>query len=193
MSTGDIYKEIKGKTSHSGILYVNFNFSEPIFLEKIKNNLRDSDFFIFKSKAGISAKVFDNRIILKVINPNKNSIFVGDVFKALNGEDFFFELIKLFGLEDHYGELRLKLKSVSISLMENYKKVSGEVYTKNINQISNLIFLSSKSSDFGELYSMEKLIKMGLKSSHELMGIDHLEVFENNLTKMEILKFLNSL
>ena len=193
MSTRDIYKEIKGKTSDSGILYVNFNFSEPIFLEKIKSNLRDSDFFIFKSKAGISAKVFDNRIILKVINPNKNSIFVGDVFKALNGEDFFFELIKLFGLEDHYGELRLKLKSVSISLMENYKKVSGEVYNKKVNQISNLIFLSSKSSDFGELYSVEKLIKMGLKNSHELMGIDHLEVFENNLTKMEILKFLNNL
>ena len=78
-------------------------------------------------------------------------------------------------------------------MMENYKKLPGEVYKKNLNQISNLIFLSSKASDFGELYSVEKLVKKGLKNAHELMGIDHLEVFENNLSKIEILKFINSL
>ena len=77
-----------------------------------------------------SAKILGNKIILKVLNPNKNSIFLGDVFKALNGEDFFFELIKLFGLEDDFGELRFNLKSVSISMMENYKKLPGEVYNK---------------------------------------------------------------
>ncbi|WP_282925262.1 oleate hydratase [Peptoniphilus genitalis] len=193
ISSNNIYKEIQGKTSDSGILYVNFEFSDPIFTDKIKNNLRDSDFFIFKTKSGISAKILGNKIILKVLNPNKNSIFIGDVFKALNGEDFFFELIKLFGLEDDFGELRFNLKSVSISMMENYKKLPGEVYKKNLNQISNLIFLSSKASDFGELYSVEKLVKKGIKSAHELMGIDHLEIFENSLSKMEILKFINSL
>ena len=172
---------------------MNFEFSDPIFTDKIKNNLRDSDFFIFKTKSGISAKILGNKIILKVLNPNKNSIFLGDVFKALNGEDFFFELIKLFGLEDDFGELRFNLKSVSISMMENYKKLPGEVYKKNLNQISNLIFLSSKASDFGELYSIEKLVKKGIKSAHELMGIDHLEIFENSLSKIEILKFINSL
>lgn len=193
ISSNNIYKEIQGKTSDLGILYVNFEFSGPIFSEKIKNNLRDSDFFIFKTKSGVSAKILGNKIILKVLNPNKNSIFIGDVFKALNGEDFFFELIKLFGLEDDFGELRFNLKSVSISLMENYKKLPGEVYNKNVNQISNLIFLSSKTSDFGELYSVEKLVKKGIKSAHEVMGIDHLEVIENNLSKIEILKFINSL
>ncbi|WP_277218190.1 oleate hydratase [Peptoniphilus vaginalis] len=193
ISSHNIYKEIQGRTSDSGILYVNFDFSYPIFSEKIKNNLRGSDFFIFKTKSGISAKILGNNIILKVLNPNKNSIFIGDVFKALNGEDFFFELIKLFGLEDDFGELRFNLKSVSISLMENYKKLPGEVYNKNVNQISNLIFLSSKASDFGELYSVEKLVKKGIKSAHEVMGIDHLEVIENNLSKIEVLKFINSL
>lgn len=193
VSTNDIYKQIQGKTSDSGILYVNFEFSDPVFLDEIKSNLRDSDFFIFKVKSGISAKIIYKNIILKVLNPNKNSIFVGDVFKALNGEDFFFELIKLFGLEDKYGELRFNLKSVSISLMENYKKLPGEVYNSRINQISNLIFLSSKTSDFGELYSVEKLVQKGIKNAHELMGIDHLEVFENKPSKMEVLKFINSL
>lgn len=189
----NIYKEIQGKTSDSSILYVNFEFKEPVFINKLRKDLQDSNFFIFKVKSGISVKILDKNIILKILNPSKNSIFVGDVFKALNGEDFFFELVKLFGLEDKYADLRFNLKNVSISILENYKKVPGEVYKRNVNQISNLFFISSKISDFGELYSVEKLVQEGLKNAHDIMGIDHLEVFEKNISKMEILKFINSL
>ncbi|WP_019138446.1 hypothetical protein [Peptoniphilus timonensis] len=189
----NIYREIQGKTSDSSILYVNFEFKDSIFINNLRKDLRDSDFFIFKIKSGISVKILDNNIILKILNPSKNSIFVGDVFKALNGEDFFFELIKLFGLEDKYAELRFNLKNVSISILENYKKIPGEVYKRNVNQISNLFFLSSKISDFGELYSVEKLIQEGLKNAHDIMGIEHLEVHEKSISKMEILKFINSL
>ena len=156
-------------------------------------DLRDNDFFIFKGKSGISVKIIENNRILKILNPSKNSIFVGDVFKALNGEDFFFELIKLFGLEDKYADLRFSLKNVSISILENYKKVPGEIYKRNVNQISNLFFLSSKISDFGEFYSVEKLIQEGLKNAHDIMGIEHLEVHEKNISKMELLKFINNL
>lgn len=189
----NIYKEIEGKTSDSSILYVNFEFKEDIFLSKLREDLRDNDFFIFKVKSGISVKIIENNIILKILNPSKNSIFVGDVFKALNGEDFFFELIKLFGLEDKYADLRFSLKNVSISILENYKKVPGEIYKRNVNQISNLFFLSSKISDFGEFYSVEKLIQEGLKNAHDIMGIEHLEVHEKNISKMELLKFINNL
>ena len=190
-SAQNIYKEIEGKTRDSSILFVNLEFSDDSFIKKLKKNLQDNDFFIFKVKSGISAKIVGNEVILKILNPNKNSIFVGDAFKALNGEDFFFALIKLFNLEENYADLRFNLKNVSISVFENYKKISGESYKRNINKICNLFFISSKNSDFGELYSVEKLVQEGIKNAHDIMGIDHLEVFENNLSKMEILKFIN--
>lgn len=193
ISSQNIYKEIQGKTSDSSILYVDLEFSDDSFINKLRENLQDSDFFIFKVKSGISAKVIGNEVILKVLNPNKNSIFVGDAFKALNGEDFFFDLIKLFNLEDKYADLRFNLKSVGISILEDYKKVPGEDYKRSVNKICNLFFISSKNSDFGELYSVEKLIQQGIKNAHDIMGIDHLEVFENNLSTIEILKFINNL
>ena len=189
----NIYKEIEGKTTDSSILFVSLEFSDDSFINKLKENLQDKDFFIFKVKSGISAKVVDNKVILKILNPNKNSIFVGDAFKALNGEDFFFELIKLFNLEEKYADLRFNLKNVGISVFENYKKIPGESYKRSVNNICNLFFISSKNSDFGELYSVEKLVQEGIKNAHDIMGIDHLEVFENNLSKMEILKFINNL
>lgn len=189
----NIYKEIEGKTTDSSILFVSLEFSDDSFINKLKENLQDKDFFIFKVKSGISAKVVDNKVILKILNPNKNSIFVGDSFKALNGEDFFFELIKLFNLEENYADLRFNLKNVGISVFENYKKIPGESYKRSVNNICNLFFISSKNSDFGELYSVEKLVQEGIKNAHDIMGIDHLEVFENNLSKMEILKFINNL
>lgn len=192
-STQNIYKEIEGKTRDSSILFVNLEFSDDSFIKKLKKNLQDNDFFIFKVKSGISAKIVGNEVILKILNPNKNSIFVGDAFKALNGEDFFFALIKLFNLEENYADLRFNLKNVSISVFENYKKIPGESYKRNVNKICNLFFISSKNSDFGELYSVEKLVQEGIKNAHDIMGIDHLEVFENNLSKMEILKFINNL
>ena len=192
-SAQNIYKEIEGKTRDSSILFGNLEFSDDSFIKKLKKNLQDNDFFIFKVKSGISAKIVGNEVILKILNPNKNSIFVGDAFKALNGEDFFFALIKLFNLEENYADLRFNLKNVSISVFENYKKISGESYKRNINKICNLFFISSKNSDFGELYSVEKLVQEGIKNAHDIMGIDHLEVFENNLSKMEILKFINNL
>lgn len=192
-SAQNIYKEIEGKTRDSSILFVNLEFSDDSFIKKLKKNLQDNDFFIFKVKSGISAKIVGNEVILKILNPNKNSIFVGDAFKALNGEDFFFALIKLFNLEENYADLRFNLKNVSISVFENYKKIPGESYKRNINKICNLFFISSKNSDFGELYSVEKLVQEGIKNAHDIMGIDHLEVFENNLSKMEILKFINNL
>lgn len=192
-SAQNIYKEIEGKTRDSSILFVNLEFSDDSFIKKLKKNLQDNDFFIFKVKSGISAKIIGNEVILKILNPNKNSIFVGDAFKALNGEDFFFALIKLFNLEENYADLRFNLKNVSISVFENYKKIPGESYKRNINKICNLFFISSKNSDFGELYSVEKLVQEGIKNAHDIMGIDHLEVFENNLSKMEILKFINNL
>ena len=192
-STQNIYKEIEGKTRDSSILFVNLEFSDDSFIKKLKKNLQDNDFFIFKVKSGISAKIVGNEVILKILNPNKNSIFVGNAFKALNGEDFFFALIKLFNLEENYADLRFNLKNVSISVFENYKKIPGESYKRNINKICNLFFISSKNSDFGELYSVEKLAQEGIKNAHDIMGIDHLEVFENNLSKMEILKFINNL
>lgn len=192
-SAQNIYKEIEGKTRDSSILFVNLEFSDDSFIKKLKQNLQDNDFFIFKVKSGISAKIVGNEVILKILNPNKNSIFVGDAFKALNGEDFFFALIKLFNLEENYADLRFNLKNVSISVFENYKKIPGESYKRNINKICNLFFISSKNSDFGELYSVEKLVQEGIKNAHDIMGIDHLEVFENNLSKMEILKFINNL
>lgn len=192
-SAQNIYKEIEGKTRDSSILFVNLEFSDDSFIKKLKKNLQDNDFFIFKVKSGISAKIVGNEVILKILNPNKNSIFVGDAFKALNGEDFFFALIKLFNLEENYADLRFNLKNVSISVFENYKKIPGESYKRNINKICNLFFISSKNSDFGELYSVEKLVQEGIKNAHGIMGIDHLEVFENNLSKMEILKFINNL
>lgn len=192
-SAQNIYKEIEGKTRDSSILFVNLEFSDDSFIKKLKKNLQDNDFFIFKVKSGISAKIVGNEVILKILNPNKNSIFVGNAFKALNGEDFFFALIKLFNLEENYADLRFNLKNVSISVFENYKKIPGESYKRNINKICNLFFISSKNSDFGELYSVEKLVQEGIKNAHDIMGIDHLEVFENNLSKMEILKFINNL
>lgn len=192
-SAQNIYKEIEGKTRDSSILFVNLEFSDDSFIKKLKKNLQDNDFFIFKVKSGISAKIVGNEVILKILNPNKNSIFVGDAFKALNGEDFFFALIKLFNLEENYADLRFNLKNVSISVFENYKKIPGESYKRNVNKICNLFFISSKNSDFGELYSVEKLVQEGIKNAHDIMGIDHLEVFENNLSKMEILKFINNL
>ena len=192
-STQNIYKEIDGKTRDSSILFVNLEFSDDSFIKKLKKNLQDNDFFIFKVKSGISAKIIGNEVILKILNPNKNSIFVGNAFKALNGEDFFFALIKLFNLEENYADLRFNLKNVSISVFENYKKIPGESYKRNVNKICNLFFISSKNSDFGELYSVEKLVQEGIKNAHDIMGIDHLEVFENNLSKMEILKFINNL
>ena len=192
-SAQNIYKEIEGKTRDSSILFVNLEFSDDSFIKKLKKNLQDNDFFIFKVKSGISAKIVGNEVILKILNPNKNSIFVGDAFKALNGEDFFFALIKLFNLEENYADLRFNLKNVSISVFENYKKIPGESYKRNINKICNLFFISSKNSDFGEIYSVEKLVQEGIKNAHDIMGIDHLEVFENNLSKMEILKFINNL
>lgn len=192
-SAQNIYKEIEGKTRDSSILFVNLEFSDDSFIKKLKKNLQDNDFFIFKIKSGISAKIVGNEVILKILNPNKNSIFVGNAFKALNGEDFFFALIKLFNLEENYADLRFNLKNVSISVFENYKKIPGESYKRNINKICNLFFISSKNSDFGELYSVEKLVQEGIKNAHDIMGIDHLEVFENNLSKMEILKFINNL
>ncbi|MFR2891585.1 oleate hydratase [Peptoniphilus grossensis] len=192
-SSQNIYKEIQGKTTDSSILFVNLEFSDDSFIKKLKKNLQDNDFFIFKVKSGISAKIIGNEVILKILNPNKNSIFVGDAFKALNGEDFFFALIKLFNLEENYADLRFNLKNVSISVFENYKKIPGESYKRNVNKICNLFFISSKNSDFGELYSVEKLVQEGIKNAHDIMGIDHLEVFENNLSKMEILKFINNL
>lgn len=192
-SAQNIYKEIEGKTRDSSILFVSLEFSDDSFIKKLKKNLQDNDFFIFKVKSGISAKIVGNEVILKILNPNKNSIFVGDAFKALNGEDFFFALIKLFNLEENYADLRFNLKNVSISVFENYKKIPGESYKRNINKICNLFFISSKNSDFGELYSVEKLVQEGIKNAHDIMGIDHLEVFENNLSKMEILKFINNL
>lgn len=192
-SSQNIYKEIEGKTRDSSILFVNLEFSDDSFIKKLKKNLQDNDFFIFKVKSGISAKIVGNEVILKILNPNKNSIFVGNAFKALNGEDFFFALIKLFNLEENYADLRFNLKNVSISVFENYKKIPGESYKRNINKICNLFFISSKNSDFGELYSVEKLVQEGIKNAHDIMGIDHLEVFENNLSKMEILKFINNL
>lgn len=192
-SAQNIYKEIEGKTRDSSILLVNLEFSDDSFIKKLKKNLQDNDFFIFKVKSGISAKIVGNEVILKILNPNKNSIFVGNAFKALNGEDFFFALIKLFNLEENYADLRFNLKNVSISVFENYKKIPGESYKRNVNKICNLLFISSKNSDFGELYSVEKLVQEGIKNAHDIMGIDHLEVFENNLSKMEILKFINNL
>lgn len=192
-SAQNIYKDIEGKTRDSSILFVSLEFSDDSFIKKLKKNLQDNDFFIFKVKSGISAKIIGNEVILKILNPNKNSIFVGDAFKALNGEDFFFALIKLFNLEENYADLRFNLKNVSISVFENYKKIPGESYKRNINKICNLFFISSKNSDFGELYSVEKLVQEGIKNAHDIMGIDHLEVFENNLSKMEILKFINNL
>ena len=192
-SAQNIYKEIEGKTRDSSILFVNLEFSDDSFIKKLKKNLQDNDFFIFKVKSGISAKIVGNEVILKILNPNKNSIFVGNAFKALNGEDFFFALIKLFNLEENYADLRFNLKNVGISVFENYKKIPGESYKRNINKICNLFFISSKNSDFGELYSVEKLVQEGIKNAHDIMGIDHLEVFENNLSKMEILKFINNL
>ena len=192
-SAQNIYKEIEGKTRDSSILFVNLEFSDDSFIKKLKKNLQDNDFFIFKVKSGISAKIIGNEVILKILNPNKNSISVGDAFKALNGEDFFFALIKLFNLEENYADLRFNLKNVSISVFENYKKIPGESYKRNVNKICNLFFISSKNSDFGELYSVEKLVQEGIKNAHDIMGIDHLEVFENNLSKMEILKFINNL
>ncbi|MEF3317236.1 oleate hydratase [Peptoniphilus grossensis] len=192
-SAQNIYKEIEGKTRDSSILFVSLEFSDDSFIKKLKKNLQDNDFFIFKVKSGISAKIVGNEVILKILNPNKNSIFVGDAFKALNGEDFFFALIKLFNLEENYADLRFNLKNVSISVFENYKKIPGESYKRNINKICNLFFISSKNSDFGELYSVEKLVQEGIKNAHDIMGIDHLEVFENNPSKMEILKFINNL
>ena len=192
-SAQNIYKEIEGKTRDSSILLVNLEFSDDSFIKKLKKNLQDNDFFIFKVKSGISAKIVGNEVILKILNPNKNSIFVGNAFKALNGEDFFFALIKLFNLEENYADLRFNLKNVSISVFENYKKIPGESYKRNVNKICNLFFISSKNSDFGELYSVEKLVQEGIKNAHDIMGIDHLEVFENNLSKMEILKFINNL
>lgn len=192
-SAQNIYKEIEGKTRDSSILFVNLEFSDDSFIKKLKKNLQDNDFFIFKVKSGISAKIVRNEVILKILNPNKNSIFVGDAFKALNGEDFFFALIKIFNLEENYADLRFNLKNVSISVFENYKKIPGESYKRNVNKICNLFFISSKNSDFGELYSVEKLVQEGIKNAHDIMGIDHLEVFENNLSKMEILKFINNL
>ena len=192
-SAQNIYKEIEGKTRDSSILFVNLEFSDDSFIKKLKKNLQDNDFFIFKVKSGISAKIIGNEVILKILNPNKNSIFVGDAFKALNGEDFFFEIIRLFNLEDNYADLRFNLKNVGISVFENYKKIPGESYKRNVNKICNLFFISSKNSDFGELYSVEKLVQEGIKNAHDIMGIDHLEVFENNLSKMEILKFINNL
>lgn len=192
-SAQNIYKEIEGKTRDSSILFVNLEFSDDSFIKKLKKNLQDNDFFIFKVKSGISAKIVGNEVILKILNPNKNSIFVGDAFKALNGEDFFFALIKLFNLEENYADLRFNLKNVSISVFENYKKIPGESYKRNVNKICNLFFISSKNSDFGELYSVEKLVQEGIKNAHDIMGIDHLEVIENNLSKMEILKFINNL
>ena len=192
-SAQNIYKEIEGKTRDSSILLVNLEFSDDSFIKKLKKNLQDNDFFIFKVKSGISAKIVGNEVILKILNPNKNSIFVGDAFRALNGEDFFFALIKLFNLEENYADLRFNLKNVSISVFENYKKIPGESYKRNVNKICNLFFISSKNSDFGELYSVEKLVQEGIKYAHDIMGIDHLEVFENNLSKMEILKFINNL
>ena len=192
-SAQNIYKEIEGKTRDSSILFVSLEFSDDSFIKKLKKNLQDNDFFIFKVKSGISAKIVGNEVILKILNPNKNSIFVGDAFRALNGEDFFFALIKLFNLEENYADLRFNLKNVSISVFENYKKIPGESYKRNINKICNLFFISSKNSDFGELYSVEKLVQEGIKNAHDIMGIDHLEVFENNLSKMEILKFINNL
>lgn len=192
-SAQNIYKEIEGKTRDSSILFVNLEFSDDSFIKKLKKNLQDNDFFIFKVKSGISAKIVGNEVILKILNPNKNSIFVGDAFRALNGEDFFFALIKLFNLEENYADLRFNLKNVSISVFENYKKIPGESYKRNVNKICNLFFISSKNSDFGDLYSVEKLVQEGIKNAHDIMGIDHLEVFENNLSKMEILKFINNL
>ena len=192
-SAQNIYKEIQGKTTDSSILFVNLEFSDDSFIKKLKKNLQDNDFFIFKVKSGISAKIIGNEVILKILNPNKNSIFVGDAFKALNGEDFFFEIIRLFNLEDNYADLRFNLKNVGISVFENYKKIPGESYKRNVNKICNLFFISSKNSEFGELYSVEKLVQEGIKNAHDIMGIDHLEVFENNLSKMEILKFINNL
>lgn len=192
-SAQNIYKEIEGKTTDSSILLVNLEFSDDSFIKKLKKNLQDNDFFIFKVKYGISAKIMGNEVILKILNPNKNSIFVGDAFRALNGEDFFFALIKLFNLEENYADLRFNLKNVSISVFENYKKIPGESYKRNVNKICNLFFISSKNSDFGELYSVEKLVQEGIKNAHDIMGIDHLEVIENNLSKMEILKFINNL
>ena len=192
-SSQNIYKEIQGKTTDSSILFVNLEFSDDSFIKKLKKNLQDNDFFIFKVKSGISAKIIGNEVILKILNPNKNSIFVGDAFKGLNGEDFFFEVIKLFNLEDNYADLRFNLKNVGISVFENYKKIPGESYKRNVNKICNLFFISSKNSDFGEIYSVEKLVQEGIKNAHDIMGIDHLEVFENNLSKMEILKFINNL
>lgn len=189
----NIYKEIEGKTRDFSILFVNLEFSDDSFINKLKENLQDKNFFIFKVKSGISAKIIGNKVILKILNPNKNSIFVGDAFRALNGEDFFFELIKLFNLEDNYADLRFNLKNVSISVFENYKKIPGENYKRNVNKICNLFFISSKNSDFGELYSVEKLVQQGIKNAHDIMGIDHLEVFEKNLSKMDILKFINNL
>ncbi|MDU1043346.1 MULTISPECIES: oleate hydratase [Peptoniphilus] len=189
----NIYREIEGRTFDKSIIYVRLDFSDASFVNNLKKDLKDKDFFIFKVKSGISVKVKDNHVFLKILDPNKNSIFVGDNFKSMSGDDFFFEIIKLFNLENYYGKLRFNLENVSISILEDYKKNPKEIYNKNINGISNLFFISSKSPEFGENYSVEKLVSQGIKNAHEIMGIDHLEVFEKNISKIEILKFINNL
>jgi len=189
----DAYKQIDSENIDRSILYVYFNFIDDSFLNKVQEKYKDRDFFIFKVKSCLSVKFFRNHAILKVVNPNKNSIFVGDSFKALNGEDFFFELIKLFNLENSYGDLRFKLKNVGISIFENYLNRDGENYSSNLYNLENLSFISSKNNESENLYSVEKLVRQGLKSAHKFMGIDHIEVYEKDLSKLEIINFLNKL
>ncbi|MBU5668790.1 oleate hydratase [Peptoniphilus sp. MSJ-1] len=189
----DLYKKIESENLDRSVLYAYFDFKDDSFVEKVREKYEDRDFFVFKIKSGVSVKFIKNNVILKVVNPDKNSIFVGDSFRALNGEDFFFELIKLFNLENDYGDLRFSLKTVGITILENYLNRDGENYKTNLYNLENLSFISSKNNEKEDLYSVEKLITQGINNAHSFMGIDHIEVYEKDLSKLEILKYLNTL
>ncbi|MET3616918.1 hypothetical protein ABID14_000543 [Peptoniphilus olsenii] len=183
--------QISGEAPENSIIFVKFTFTNDSFSRKIREMYSNKNTFILKLKSGISVKLRGEDVIVKILNPEKSSIFVGNNFNALNGEDFFFELVKTFNLDDDYGHLRMSLKSVFITLLPDYRdgiETNSELMPKDV---SNLCYISSRNSKFGTNYSIEKLVKQGLIIAHEMMGIDHIEIMEENVDKLKIVKFLD--
>ncbi|MGI5948905.1 oleate hydratase [Peptoniphilus sp.] len=185
--------KISGNAPENSIIYVKLSFVNDHFARKIRERYPNKDTFILKLKTGISVKLRGNDVIVKVLNPNRSSIFIGNNFDALNGEDFFFELVKTFNLDDSYGELRMSLKSVYITLLPDYRNGIGSDEGFLSDEISNLAYISSMNKYFGTNYSVEKLVKQGLYIAHEMMGIDHIDIIEDEPDKADVKEFLDKI
>lgn len=185
--------KLSGDAPDNSIIYVKLSFVNDNFTRRIKEKYSNKDTFILKLKSGLSVKLQGKDVIVKILNPNRSSIFIGNNFDALNGEDFFFELVKTFNLDDYYGDFRMSLKDVYITLLPDYRNGIGNDDSLISDEFTNLSYISSMNRQYGANYSVEKLVKQGLYISHKMMGIDHLDIIDETPNKLEILNFIDNI